>query len=161
MPRRPEIGWDKEEKLQSTFAFNSTQTRSESKRLLRFDSGENRHFFLAKSLKSRIFVLRHICWPVRAWDQAAPRRTPPRRIPSHRPRWNASGSRTPASSSSSPAVRVRSAPHALLAHTYSAHRSSCRKKRGFREDVPTRQYRLLCGATQKGGICRSTRSTRS
>lgn len=38
MPRRPEIGWDEEEKPQSTFAFNSTLAGSESKCLLRFET---------------------------------------------------------------------------------------------------------------------------
>lgn len=100
----------------------------------------------------------HICWPVRAWAQAAPRHTPPRRIPNRRPRWSASGSRTPASSSFSPAARARSAPHALHAHTYSAHRSSCGRrkntKKGIHEDMATQRVlgpcnTDLCVAQQK------------
>lgn len=55
-------------------------------------------------------------------------RTPRRHSPSRRRRWNVFGSLTPAWSSSFPAGPARSARRAPLAHTCSAHRSSCGDK---------------------------------
>lgn len=58
--------------------------------------------------------------------------TPRRHSPSRRQRWSVSGSLIPVLSSSFPAVPVPSARHAPLAHTCSAHRSSCGDKDSFR-----------------------------
>lgn len=55
-------------------------------------------------------------------------RTPRRHSPSRRRRWSVSGSLIPVSSSSFPAGPAPSARHAPLAHTCSAHRSSCGDK---------------------------------
>lgn len=66
--------------------------------------------------------------PVRAWVPAGPMRTPRRHSPSRRRRWSVFGSLTPAWSSSFPAGPARSARRAPLAHTCSAHRSSCGDK---------------------------------
>lgn len=98
--------------------------------------------------------------PVQAWSQAAPRSILPRRSPSRRRIWSASGSLTPASSSFSPAGRAQSAPHALPAHTYSAHRSSCgnRSAEGCWVDRldtanPTQRFRIWGGGEIREGIC--------
>lgn len=83
--------------------------------------------------------------PVRAWAQVGPMSTPRRHSPSRRQRWSVSGSLIPASSSSFPAVPAPSARHAPLAHTCSAHRSSCGDKDSFR----LRPLRLFTDLQQK------------
>lgn len=103
----------------------------------------------ATSYQSESGKVVHICWPARAWVRVAPRRTPPRHIPSRHLRWSASGSRTPAWSSSSPAGQAQSVPHALHAHTYSAHRSSCgRRKKPEERNLWGHGNKCVLGALQ-------------